>query len=143
MLPCAARAVRDWGAAGEGGIEPMCPDQQLDQPPVGFRCGKRIGPDEHPDLPPAAAQLYQDRQGLGFAAGRVRRWRSGRIKKRAEPCRADMDVDPIGPDVDALDQGSKQGTLACRGKPGQLLPSSLARATSQRCADASTSPVAL
>ena len=60
-------------AAGEGGIEAVCPDQQLDQPPVGFRCGKRIGPDEHPDLPPAAAQLYQDRQGLGFAVGRVRR----------------------------------------------------------------------
>src|SRR5215471_17491240 len=34
-------------AAGEGGIEPTRPDQQLDQPPVGFRCGKRISPDEH------------------------------------------------------------------------------------------------
>src|SRR6516164_9180528 len=60
-------------AAGEGGIEAARSDQQLDQPPVGLLCGKRIAPDEHPDLPPAAAQLYQDRQGLGFAAGRVRR----------------------------------------------------------------------
>jgi hypothetical protein len=29
-----------------------------------------------------------------------------------------MDVDPIGPDVDALDQDSKQATLACRGQAG-------------------------
>ena len=73
MLPCAARAVRDWGAAGEGGIEPMCPDQQLDQPPVGFRCGKRIGRiDQHTGLPPTAAQLCRDRQGLGFGVGRLR-----------------------------------------------------------------------
>ena len=34
---------------------------------------------------------------LGMGTTRV-----GRIKKRAQPSRADLDVDPIGPDVDAL-----------------------------------------
>ena len=31
-------------AAGEGGIEPVRPDQQLDQPRIGFGCRKRVGP---------------------------------------------------------------------------------------------------
>jgi hypothetical protein len=35
-----------------------------------------------------------------------------------EPCRAEMDVDPIGSDVDPVDQGGKQGTLACSGQLG-------------------------
>jgi hypothetical protein len=33
-----------------------------------------------------------------------------------------MDVDPISPDVDAFDQGSKEGTLACCGQLGPALP---------------------
>jgi hypothetical protein len=33
-----------------------------------------------------------------------------------------MDVDLIGPDIDALDQGGKEGTLACSRQLGPALP---------------------
>jgi hypothetical protein len=33
-----------------------------------------------------------------------------------------MDVDPIGPDVDAFDQSSKEDTLPCYGQLGPALP---------------------
>ena len=46
-------------AADECSMEAMRPDQQLDQPRVGFGDGRRIGAaDQHPDLPPGAAKPY-------------------------------------------------------------------------------------
>ena len=44
------------------------------------------------------------------ASRSVERW-----EERAEPCRPEMHVDLIGPDVDALDQGGEEGALACCG----------------------------
>jgi hypothetical protein len=46
-------------AAGECGIELARPDQQLDQPHVGLRCGKRIGPVEQ-------RRSFNGTQDLGF-----------------------------------------------------------------------------
>src|SRR6201997_5956115 len=55
------------GAADEGGIETMRPDQQLDQPRVGSGYGTRIvAVDHHPDLPPGATKPYRHGQDLGF-----------------------------------------------------------------------------
>src|SRR6516164_7412451 len=59
----------------ECSIEPARPDQQLDQPRIGFGCRKRVGPvDQHRDLPPGTAQLYRHREDLGFVR-RSRQWR--------------------------------------------------------------------
>src|SRR6516164_8106819 len=102
-------------AVDECSIEPARSDQQFDQPRIGFGCRKRVGAvDPHLDLPPAAAPLYRHREGLGFVR-RDRQWRSD-IQQHAEPCRAEMDIDPIGPNVDAFDQGDKQGTLSYCGQ---------------------------
>jgi hypothetical protein len=43
------------------------------------------------------------------------------IEDPAEPCRAEMDVDLIGPDLDAADHGGKKGTLACCRQLGPAL----------------------
>jgi hypothetical protein len=43
------------------------------------------------------------------------------IEQRAEPCRAEMDVDLIGSDIDALDQRGKVGTLAWSRQIGPAL----------------------
>jgi hypothetical protein len=32
-----------------------------------------------------------------------------------------MDFDPMGPDINAVDQGGKEGTLACSGQLGPAL----------------------
>ena len=91
-------------AVDECGIEPARSDQQLDQPRIGFGCRKRVGAaDQQLDLPPGAAQLYRHREDLGFVICLAWRRRRCDIQQRSEPCRAEMDVDPIGPDVDAFD----------------------------------------
>jgi hypothetical protein len=53
--------------------------------------------------------------GNGVAAEIGKSWTElpGDIEECGEPCRAEMDIDPIGSDVDPVDQGGKQGTLAC------------------------------
>ena len=43
------------------------------------------------------------------------------IEERTEPCRPEMDVDVISTDIDAVDQGGKEGTLACSGQLGPAL----------------------
>ena len=59
------------------GVEAARPDQQFDQPRIGFRCRKWIGAiDPHRDRPPGTAQLYRYRQDLGFVVRRAQRWRS-------------------------------------------------------------------
>jgi hypothetical protein len=109
-------------AAHECSVEPARPDQQLDQPPIGFRGRKRVGAiDPHRDLPPGAPQPYGHGKGLGFAVARARQWRRD-IEECTEPCRPEMDIDLIGPDVDALDQAGEDGTLACSRQLGPALP---------------------
>src|SRR6516225_5767612 len=104
------------------GVELARPNQQLDQPRIGFRCRKRVGAiDPHRDLPPGAPQPYRHGQKLGFVVGLARQWRRD-IEERTEPGRPEMDVDLIGPHIDALDQGCKEGTLACSGQLGPALP---------------------
>jgi hypothetical protein len=59
------------------------------------------------------------RSRTGTVVGLIHRRRSWTIKERAEPSRADMDIDLVGADVDAFDEICKQGALAgC----GQLRP---------------------
>src|SRR5262249_23488930 len=53
--------------------------------------------------------------------GRAGQWRRD-IEEFPEPCRLEMDVDLIGPDVDALDQAGEGGALACSGQLGPALP---------------------
>ena len=102
------------GAADERSVEAVRPDQQLDQPRIGFRSGKRVTLDQHLDLAPGAAEPRRYGQDLRFVAA-ARRWRSCNIEQRAEACRPDMDIDLVAPDVDALDQIGKQAALAgCR-----------------------------
>jgi hypothetical protein len=104
-------------------VEAPCPDQQLDEPRIGFDCGKRVGPvvDQHPDLTPGAAQPYSHRQDLGLVLRRAERWRSD-IEEQPDPARPEMDLDVIHPDIDALDQGGKLGMLAWSGQFGPALP---------------------
>src|SRR5215831_38034 len=110
-------------AADKCGVEPARPDQQLDQPRVGFGCRKRVGAlDQHLDLPPGAMQLYWHREDLGFIVCRAQQWRRCGIQQRREQCRAETDVDLIGPDFDAFDQSGKQGTLPCCGQLWPALP---------------------
>ena len=61
------------GVADEGGVEPARPDQQLDQPRVTFRCGKRAG-----------ARCLCQASGKracanSFSAVRSRSWRPSRM----------------------------------------------------------------
>ena len=85
-------------------IEPARSDQQLDQPRIGFRRGKRVGPiDQHRDLSSEAAQPHRDRKDRGFVVNHARQWRSCDIQGRTKPCRVETDVDLIGADVDAFD----------------------------------------
>src|SRR5262249_61486109 len=53
--------------------------------------------------------------------GRAGQWRRD-IEEFPEPCRLEMDVDLIGPDVDALDQAGEDGTLACSRQLGPAPP---------------------
>jgi hypothetical protein len=100
-------------AARECGVEAVRPDQQLDQSSVGLCGGKRVGPaDQHPDLPSRLAQPHRHGQDLGFVVGLIRQWRGWTIEERAEPCRAEMDIDLVGADVDAFHQTGKQGALS-------------------------------
>jgi hypothetical protein len=102
------------GAADERSVEAVRPDQQLDQPRIGFRSGKRVTLDQHLDLAPEAAEPHRYGQDLRFVVA-ARRWRSCNIEQRGEACRPDMDIDLVAPDVDALDQIGKQAALAgCR-----------------------------
>jgi hypothetical protein len=65
--------------------------------------------------------LDRHRQNLGFVVARARQWRRD-IEECTKPCRPEMDVDLIGPDVDALDQAGEDGTLACSRQLGPALP---------------------
>src|SRR5215472_5765608 len=59
-------------AVDKCGIEPARPDQELDQPRIGFGCRKWVGPvDQHLDLPPRATQLYRHREDLGLRLRRA------------------------------------------------------------------------
>src|SRR6516165_3850904 len=109
-------------AADECGIEPARSDQQFDQPRIGLGCRKWIDAlDPHRDLPPGAAQLYRHREDLGFVMCLAWRWRRGDTQQRRKPCRAEMDVDPIGPDVDGFDQRGNESTLPGCGQLGPAL----------------------
>jgi hypothetical protein len=44
------------------------------------------------------------------------------IQQRRQPCRAEMDLDPIGPDVNAFDQSGEEGTLPCCEQLGPAPP---------------------
>src|SRR5580704_101362 len=110
------------GAADEGGVETMRPLQQLDQPRAGFGYGTRIGAvDHHPDLLPEAAKLYRHGQDLGFVICRARQQCRGPIEEPAKPSPADMDVDLVASDVDALDQRRNYGALAWSWQVGPAL----------------------
>ena len=118
-LPPGQSGKRHAIAGDECGIELARSDQQLDQPRIRFCCGKRVGSlDQHPDLPSRAPQPYRDAQDLDFLFRRPRQSRRCDIQDRTKPCLAELDVDLIGPDVDAFDQGGKQGTLAYCGQLG-------------------------
>src|SRR6516164_6913536 len=120
-LPLGQCGKRQAVATDECGVEAARPDQQFDQPRIGFRCRKWIGAiDPHRDLPPGTAQLYRYRQDLGFVVGRAWQWRSD-IEECGEPGRAQMDIDLMGPDIDAVDQGGQEGTLLCSGQLGPAL----------------------
>jgi hypothetical protein len=72
--------------------------------------------------PLAAPQFGESLRGCGPARQlQPCRGRASRcaIEKRAEPRQAEKDVDLIGPDIDALDEGGKEGALA---RAGQLGP---------------------
>jgi len=45
----------------------------------------------------------------------------GLVEECGEPGRAQMDIDLIGPDIDAVDQGGQEGTLSCSGQLGPAL----------------------
>jgi hypothetical protein len=49
---------------------------------------------------------------LGFVIGRALGCCSSGVEQRAEPYRAQVDVDPVAADVDAVDQGSEDSTPA-------------------------------
>jgi hypothetical protein len=94
-------------------MESVRPDQQLNEPCIRLGRRKRVSAiDLHRGLPPGAAQPHREGHDLVFLVRCMRHWRRCDIEDRAEPCRADMDVDLIGPDVNAADQGGKEGTLA-------------------------------
>jgi hypothetical protein len=91
-------------------------------PRIGFRCGRRVGPiNQHCDLSPGATQPYRDGQDLSLVVGRARQSHRCNIEERAQPCRAEVYVDPIASDVDAVDQGGQKGALACCGQLGPAL----------------------
>ena len=52
---------------------------------------------------------------------RARRGCGRDIEKCGEPGRAQMDIGPIGPDINAVDQGGQDGTLSCSGQLGPAL----------------------
>jgi len=56
---------------------------------------------------------------LNFVGRGTRQWCGCDIQECGEPGRAQMDIDLIGPDIDAVDQGGQEGTPACS---GQLCP---------------------
>src|SRR5690349_21669832 len=94
------------GAADEGGVETMRPDQQLDQARVGFGYGTRIvAVDQHPDLPPGAAKPYRHGQDLGFVIRRARQQCRGSVEERAKPSWADMDVDWVASEAEKCQLG--------------------------------------
>src|SRR5215813_6276081 len=93
-------------------------DLQIPTQPSHRRTGSS---NPHRDRPPGPAQPYRDGEDLDFFLRRARRWRRGDIEDFAEPCRAEMDVDLIGPDLDPIDHGSKKGTLACCRQLGPAL----------------------
>jgi DNA invertase Pin-like site-specific DNA recombinase len=79
------------------------------------------GSDQHLDLSPAAVQSDRHGQNLAFVIGRARQRLRCNIEEHAKRCRAQMDVDLIGANVDALDQGGQEGSLACCGQLGPAL----------------------
>lgn len=107
-------------AVDECRVEPMCPDEQLDQATIGFHRGERIAPvDQHSDLHACAAQPCRHTQDHGFPSKRS--CNSG-IEERAEPCRAQVDVDLIDAHFDPFDQGGEDRTPSCRPQLGPLPP---------------------
>ena len=129
-------------AAREGGVEPARPDQQLDQPCIRFGCRKRVGPfEQHLDLPPGAPQLYRCREDLSFVR-RARQYRRGNIQQRAEPCRAEVDIDPLDPMSTRSISAVRKARWRVAGNSDQLFPISAARAISRRCADGSARRIA-
>jgi len=106
----------------ECSVEPARLDQQLDESCIRFCCGKRVGPrDQHRDLPPGAPQPYRHGDNLGFVVRRARQGCRCCIEECTEPGRAQMNIDLIGPDIDAVDEGGQKGTLSCSGQLGPAL----------------------
>ena len=111
-LPLGERRIRYTVAADKSGVELACLEQQLHQPSIGFCCRKWVsGVYPHLNLPPGSAQRNRHGKDLGVVVDRARF--SCKVEERSKPCRADMDVDLIVPDVDPLYQRSKKGTLTC------------------------------
>ena len=54
------------------------------------------------------------------STGAIWQWRSD-IEECTEPGRAQMDIDLMGSDIDAVDQGGQKGTLSCSGQLGPAL----------------------
>jgi len=57
---------------------------------------------------------------LDFVLHRARQWPRD-IEECGEPGRPQMDIDLIGPDIDVVDQGGQEGTLAGSGQLGPAL----------------------
>jgi hypothetical protein len=89
----------------------------------------RIAIQEHADphitkafgRPARSGVTAPDGQDLNFVVRRARQWCRCAIEECGEPGLAQMDIDLMGPDIDAVDQGSKEGTLSCSGQPGPAL----------------------
>ena len=58
---------------------------------------------------------------MNFVVRHARQWCGCDIEECGEPGRAQMDIDLIGPDIDALDQGGQKDTLSCSGQLGPAL----------------------
>src|SRR5262249_35854579 len=63
-------------------------------------------------------QSYRYGQDLGFVVDRVRQRCCSDIEECGEASWPEMDVDLMGPDSDAVNQGGQEGALACSGQLG-------------------------
>jgi len=79
------RPARLGALLDEFSVEPVRPDQQLDQPRIGLGGRKWVGAiDPHRDHPPGTSQPYRHGQDLGFVVARAGQWRSD-IADRTAP----------------------------------------------------------
>jgi hypothetical protein len=102
-------------------VEPARLEEQLDQSRISV-CGKRIRTvDHHSDLPPGAVQPYRHGQKLDLVVDHALRRSSSDIEQRAQPRRAETDVDLVDPYLDTFDQDSEDGTLAWHWQLGPAL----------------------